>query len=160
MTFVLQLFVSQIPLISGLIFDKDTECRGYISPYMTDRTFNRTNWKSYKFALEKNHIDVNIFSSYETQPLLYQEFFNQLIQNCIRTGFITTDFCPNNTAVNNNKMYLIDLEDVQPFSKIQHPIIKKIFINYNPTDYQEKIIGIIKKIKLFVPLYNTSNKAK
>jgi hypothetical protein len=67
-------FYEEIALIAGLVFDNENECRGYISPYMIDRTGHRSEWDSYGIVLEKGDIGVKIFSNYAIQPSLYQDF--------------------------------------------------------------------------------------
>ena len=45
-----------IAIIFSLIFYDEGECRGYITPWMVDRTFNRVAWESFGFILEKGII--------------------------------------------------------------------------------------------------------
>ncbi|HSX13914.1 MAG TPA: hypothetical protein VLE96_05795, partial [Chlamydiales bacterium] len=91
-------FYKEIAKIEGLIFDAGGNCRGYVTPFMTSRTFHRDEWDSHGFLLEKNAFGVNIFSSYEIQPQNYQDLFNQLVKNTLETGFLCSDFCPDNTV--------------------------------------------------------------
>jgi hypothetical protein len=130
-------FYNDIAQLVGLIFDKEYECRGYVSPYMIDRTRNRSRWESYGFVLEKNKFGVKIFSTYALQPPLYQQLFNKLIQKTIMTSYVTLDFCPDNVAIDprDGKLYLIDLDDIQSIDQIKDPLVVKILLDYNSDDY-------------------------
>ncbi len=134
-------FYEKIAQIAGLIYDEQGECRGYICPYMIDRTFNRSAWKSYGVVLEKNHINVSIYSSYEKQPQLYTDFFDKVLEQSKNTHYLTLDFCPSNIAINpiDGQMYLIDLEDVQPTTMFDDSLISSIFHQYCPNDYLEQL---------------------
>ena len=128
-------FYDDVSLISALIFDQEEECRGYVTPYMIDRTFNREKWDTNGFVLEKNRIGVNIFSSYNQQPDIYKKLFNQLVDKTKNTGLMMMDFCPNNCAMDpkTGNLYLIDLEDVDCVSTFQK-LINETYV-YNPLDY-------------------------
>ena len=134
-------FFNNIALILALVFDEENECRGYILPYMTDRTFNRSEWESFGFVLEKGLIGVKIFSHHTLQPDCYQQFFNALVHNAQVSGYVSLDFCPNNIAVDakTKKVYLFDLEDVLPIAQSTNQVIQEIFFNYLSYDYIEKI---------------------
>lgn len=138
-------FYDKITKITALIFDEDQECRGYIAPVFIDRKFNRKLWDSYKINLELGSIGVKIFSSYKNQPESYKNFFDQMIENTKLSKFFFPDFCPDNIAfsLEENRIYLIDLEDVQPISKFNDQQIKKVFFDYNPNDYIETIKLIV-----------------
>lgn len=140
-------FYEGIALITGLIVD-DEQCRGYITPYMLG-TYNRETWESYGFVLEKDDIGVRIFSEYATQPVLYKEFFEKLLKNSQQTKFVSLDFCPNNIGINPEdlKMYLFDLEDVQPLNMIKNSLIRQIYFPYNPHDYLKKLENTMIEIK-------------
>lgn len=137
-------FYKEIALVSALIFDEDNECRGYISPYMIDRTFNRAEWESFGFVLEKNKINVNVFSHYDLQPQIYKDLFDRLISRGRATKYVSLDFCPNNIAISvQDKMaYLVDLEDVHTVTELNDPLIADIFFYYLADDYLKKIVSL------------------
>lgn len=137
-------FYEGITLLTALIFDNDNECRGYILPYMIDRMFNRVRWESFGFILEKNKININIFSKYEVQPQIYKELFDKLIDRAKNKKYVSLDFCPDNIAINldDKQAYLIDLEDVQLIAKIEDELISKIFFKYLSEDYLKAILSL------------------
>lgn len=130
-------FYQDIALISALIFDEDNECRGYISPYMIDRTNNRAVWNSFGYVLEKGPIQVKIFSNYYMQPHTYKTLFDTLLKRTQASGYVSLDFCPDNVAFNiaDKKPYLIDLEDVHHITDLDDPLLYTIFSPYLPKDY-------------------------
>ena len=131
-------FYTGVAKLEGLVFDQDGNCRGYITPYMISRTFHREDWNSYGFFLEKNLLNVNIFGSYELQPRNYKNFFDLLITNIKQTGFLCTDFCPNNVVVEQatKQIYLVDLEDVLEMKDVSpEDSTIKMLLEYNPSDY-------------------------
>lgn len=135
-------FFNQIAPIEGLIFDESGSCRGYITPYMISRTFDRAAWESWGFVLEKNGFGVKIFSRKDLQPSIYQDLFDWLIAQTEKTGFLSTDFCPNNVVIDpvEKRLYLIDLEDILEVKKIEKedPEIEMV-LEYNPRDYLETV---------------------
>lgn len=137
-------FYNNIAVITALIYDEDNECRGYITPYMTDRTFNKQAWESYGFKLEKNAQNINIFADHQSQPDVYQKFFVRLIENSKKTNLISLDLCPNNVAVNadDNRLYLIDLEDVQPITSLNDMLVQETYFKYLSQDYIDKLQAI------------------
>jgi hypothetical protein len=138
-------FYDGIAKISGLIFDEEDECRGYISPYMTDRTYNRHKWDIFGFKVEKGDINVKIFSIYDKQPKMYQDLYDALIKNAKKSAYASLDFCPDNIAVDDgdNNAYLVDLEDVQPVEMLKNELIARVFFVYNPRDYLEQLTDLI-----------------
>ncbi len=139
-------FYKEIVLVSALIFDEDNECRGYISPYMIDRTFNRAAWESFGFVLEKNKIGVNIFSRYNLQPPIYKDLFDRLINRSSTTKYVSLNFCPNNIAISgqDKKAYLVDLEDVHTIKELNDPLVANIFFYYLADDYLKEIVSLAK----------------
>jgi len=131
-------FYIGIARLEGLVFDQFGNCRGYITPYMISRTFHRDYWNSYGFFLEKNNLGVSIFGSCELQPKKYKKFFNSLIKNIHETGFLCTDFCPNNIVIEQitGKIYLVDLEDVLEMKTVfTEDSTIQMLLEYNPIDY-------------------------
>lgn len=137
-------FYKGIASLSALIFDEDNELRGYISPYMVDRTFQRTKWESFGFVLEKGPINVSIFSDYCKQPQIFKDLFDKLINRSNTSDYISLDFCPNNVVINahDKKAYIVDLEDVYKATEIT-AFIASIFSPYLSNDYL-KMIGLLK----------------
>lgn len=138
------------PLIA-IILDRDGECRGYVTSYMIDRCFNRQQWNSYGFVLEKNKIGVNIFAPYDQQPAIYKNLFDRLLEKTQDTGLVMMDFCPNNCVVDpeSGALYISDLEDVDSIATMQD-LMHEIYV-YNPRDYVSKICieGLNRILKLF-----------
>lgn len=134
-------FYEGIAHISALIFDDEGSCRGYITPHLIDREFNREVWESYGIKVEKGPIGVKVFASYASQPKIYKDLFDRILAKTKSTCFITYDFCPNNVAFDEaeNCAYLIDLEDVQRIMDLNDPIISRILNSYCARDYAKLI---------------------
>lgn len=133
-------FYEGIAKLESLIFDRLGRLRGYITPYMISRTFDREAWNAYGFILEKNPLGVSIFARSALQPEIYNTFFNLLVKNVQQTGFLFTDFCPNNVVVERatGKIYLVDLEDVLKMEDVStSDSTIQMLLDYNPKDYLE-----------------------
>lgn len=131
-------FFEKIAKISAIILDQDNQCRGYITPYMISRHFQRQAWEAYGFLLKPNNIGVKIFSSLKDQPQNYQDFYTRLAQNIRKTGLFSIDFCPNNIAIDpiEDTLYLVDLEDVFELKNLD-PADENTqkLLQYSPQDF-------------------------
>ena len=133
-------FYDDIAQIEGVIFDKNNRCRGYITSYIISREREKQKWESYGFVLEKNCNDVKIFAACDKQPQNYKNFFEKLMQNSKKSGFLSTDFCPNNIGIDHKtgRLYLFDLEDVLLLESIsRNDSQTQMLLEYNPKDYLE-----------------------
>ena len=103
---------------------------------MIDRRFNRTEWESFGFIVEKGSINVNIFSDYQKQPQIFKDLFDRLVNKNNVSGYISLDLCPNNVVINlhDKKAYMVDLEDVYKITEVD-PLITSIFFQYLSNDY-------------------------
>lgn len=143
-------FYEGIAKLEGVIFDHKGNCRGYITPYMISRDFHRLDWEKSGFVLEKNAFGVKIFAPYVTQPENYKSFFSRILQKVQETGFLSTDFCPNNVVLDpkSNEMYLVDLEDVLEINSIDmNDPTTQMLLEYNPNDYL-KSLNLLKSAEL------------
>lgn len=137
-------FYQGIAKVEALIFDKLGNCRGYVTSYMISRTFHRMEWDAYEFQLETNAFGVNIFSCHERQPQNYITLFNKLVDNTLKTGIFSADFCPNNTVIDplTGTMYLIDLEDVLDLQNISiEDSETQMLLEYDPKDFRELLLS-------------------
>ena len=135
-------FYDDITQIAGILVDIKGRCRGYITNYIISREKERNKWESYGFILEKNVNYINIFANYDKQPRNYREFYDKLISNTMRSGYFSTDFCPNNIGIEpkSKKLYLFDLEDVLPLDALKNKNSEmQMLLEYNPQDYLYKL---------------------
>jgi hypothetical protein len=133
-------FYNDIAQISALVVDDAGECRGYVSPRLIDRTYQRDAWNAAGFVIEKNKDGVSIFAAREQQSEAYKNLFDRLVAQSKKTGLVTLDLCPNNIALDaHGTAYLVDLEDVLPLEKLNDAYVQRRLFKYNAHDYLDRL---------------------
>ncbi len=132
------LFKKIAPLV-GIIYDKHNRCRGYIT---TGGILSLDNTE--KSGLKMTPLRYVLPTEQQTNEK-YITFYKQLVKNTAKSRYAFIDLSPTNIIEIEDQFYLIDLESVEPLSRLGKNFENHFEYSFHIKEYVQDVRALLNK---------------
>lgn len=131
-------FFKHIAPLVGIIYDEKNRCRGYIT---TGGILSMSN--TTKSGLKITNLQYILPTSQQTNEK-YISFYKRLVKNTAKSRYAFIDLSPTNIIEIDDQFYLIDLESVEPLSRLSKNFESRPEYSFHIKEYAQAVKTLLK----------------